>query len=117
MKKTFFILISAGILFSVNAKAQSTTSPAGVGTIIPDLGGEWSVSIVVTDSKSNPVSGAKVVLPCSGEPNEYTNAKGTASFTGSGTCPCNESLVTVSTTQSKVQQDVTCGTNDVSLPQ
>jgi len=119
MKKTFFLLFSAGILFSVNAKAQSVASPAslGGGTIIPDLGGEWSVVIVVSDSKGNPVSGAKVTLPCSGESYELTDSKGNADFSGSGTCPCNESLVNVSTSKSNVNQDVTCGTNDVSLPQ
>jgi hypothetical protein len=120
MKKTFFLLFSAGILFSINAKAQSVASPSGVGGgsgIIPDLGGEWSVVIVVSDSKGNPVSGAKVTLPCSGESYELTNAEGNADFSGSGTCPCTESLVNVNTSKSNVNQDVSCGTNDVTLPQ
>jgi hypothetical protein len=119
MKKTFFLLFSAGILFSVNAKAQSAVSPAGagIGSFTPDLGGEWSVSILVNDSKGNPVSGAKVTAPCTGEAYELTDGKGTVDFMGSGSCPCNVSLANVSTSKSNVNQSVSCGTNTVTLPQ
>ena len=120
MKKTFFLLFSAGILFSINAKAQSVASPSGLesgSTIMPALGGEWSVVIVVSDSKGSPVSGAKVTLPCSGQPYELTDAKGTVDFTGAGSCPCTDAPVNVSTSKSNVNQYVYCGTNNVSLPQ
>lgn len=121
MKKSFFLLFSAAILFSFSAKSQSLSAPAGGSTdnslIVPLLGGEWSVSIVVSDSKSNPVSGAKVTLPCSGQPYEFTDAKGTAVFTGAGSCPCTDQPVNVSTSKSNVNQYVYCGTNSVTLPQ
>jgi hypothetical protein len=122
MKKSFFLLFGAAILFSFNAKSQSIASPMGGGAvdnsmITPMLGGEWTVSIVVTDSKSNPVAGAKVTLPCSGQSYEFTDAKGTAVFVGAGSCPCTNSPVNVSTSKSNVNQYVYCGTNSVVLPQ
>jgi hypothetical protein len=122
MKKTFFLLFSASILFSFTTKAQSLSSPASGGVetnsmITPMLGGEWGVSIVVTDLKGNPVSGAKVNLPCSGAPYEFTDAKGTALFQGAGSCPCTSSAANVSTSKSNVNQYVSCGTNNVTLPQ
>jgi hypothetical protein len=121
MKKIFFLLFSAGILFSVSAKAQSLSAPAGGGTdnfiAIPMGGTEWTVSIVVSDSKGSPVLGAKVTLPCSGESFELTDAKGTAVFVGFGSCPCTDSPVNVTTSRSNVNQYVYCGINNVTLPQ
>jgi hypothetical protein len=122
MKKSFFLLFSAAILFSFNAKAQSLSSPTGAGavenfSISPMLGGEYNVTLVVTDSKSNPVAGAKVTLPCSGQPFEFTDAKGTVVFAGAGSCPCTNSPANISTTKSNVYQNVYCGTNYVTLPQ
>ncbi len=118
MKKSFFLLFSAGILFSFNAKSQSVATPVGdfSSTIMP-AGGEWGVAIVVTDSKGLPVSGAKVTLPCSGEPYQLTDAKGDANFIGAGSCPCTDQPVNVSTSKSNVNQYVYCGTNNVTLPQ
>lgn len=121
MKKSFFLLFGAAILFSASAKSQSLSSPASESTesisFSPMGGTIWSVTVVVTDSKSNPVSGAKVTLPCSGEPYELTDAKGTAVFTGSGSCPCTDAPVNVTTTLSNVNQYIYCGTNNVTLPQ
>ena len=121
MKKTFFLLFSAGILFSVSAKAQTAISPSS-GTdansfMTPMLGGEWGVTILVQDSKGLAVSGAKVTLPCSGEPYEFTDAKGSAVFSGAGSCPCTDSPANVSTSKSNVNHYVYCGTNNVTLPQ
>ena len=121
MKKSFFLLFSAAILFSFNAKAQSAATPStlgtGAGTITPALGGEWGVLIVVSDSKGNPVSGAKVTLPCSGQTFEFTDSKGTVDFIGAGSCPCTSSNANISTSKSTVNQAVSCGTNYVTLPQ
>jgi hypothetical protein len=119
MKKTFFLLFSAGILFSVSAKAQSVATPTGdnSNSIMMPMAGEWGLTIVVVDSKGSPVSGAKVTLPCSGEPYELTDAKGNADFSGAGVCPCTSSTVNVTTTKSNVNQTVSCGTNNVPLPQ
>ena len=110
MKKTFFLLFCAGILFSIDGKAQASATPMNGGNIdnsmmTPMLGSEWSVMIVVSDSKSNPVSGAKVTLPCSGQPYEMTDTKGTALFSGAGSCPCSEATVNVTTPKSNVNQD------------
>lgn len=121
MKKSFFFLFGAAILFSASAKSQSLSSPSGGAVensfMSPMLGTDFTVSIVVSDSKANPVAGAKVTLPCSGLPYEFTDAKGTAIFSGSGSCPCTDAPVNVSTTKSNVNQYVYCGTNNVSLPQ
>ena len=120
MKKLFFLLFSASILCSYNAKAQSAATPAGTSsnfTITPAMGGEWNVIIVVTDAKGSPVSGAKVNLPCSGQTFEFTDSKGTVDFIGSGSCPCTSSNANVQTSRSNVNQAVSCGTNYVSLPQ
>jgi hypothetical protein len=119
MKKTFFLLFSAGILFSTTSKAQSVAGQSSDNSfgIIPMGESEWTVQIVVSDSKGNPVSGAKVSLPCSGEAAEVTDAKGNADFSGAGTCPCATGTVNVTTTKSNVNQGVGCGLNDVTLPQ
>ena len=118
MKKSFFLLFSAAILFGFNAKAQSAnTSSSASGTISPALGGEWSVIIVVSDSRSKPVSGAKVTLPCSGQSFQVTDATGKVDFVGAGSCPCTSSNANIQTTKSNVNRAVSCGTNNVTLPQ
>jgi hypothetical protein len=94
-----------------------TTSSDGSLIAKPMAGGEWSVIIVVSDSKSSPIVNALVSAPCTGLANQYTNNTGTAEFDGTGVCPCANANVSVTVTGTLKNTKIpTCGTYPVTFP-
>ena len=122
MKKSLLIVFCAAILLclSFGANAQtlgvSSSSAQTDGFVVRPLGGEWGVSILVTDIYSRPIPGALVNAPCTGQGSQYTNSTGHATFAGSGSCPCTQSPVTVTTGACNKQVKVSCGTTLVMCP-
>lgn len=122
MKKTLLFVFCASILLCASSAhaqtaqtSQTTTLDASGMMVQPMAGTEYVVGIVVTDVKGNPKQGAYVTAPCAGSP-KYTDAHGTASWSGIGACPCNSSPATVTTTGCELSPKVSCGTNNVVCP-
>lgn len=124
MKKTLLLVFCAAILLCASsAKAQtldvssSSFQTDGNSLVHPMLGGEWTVTILVTDIYSRPIQGALVSAPCTGLASQYTDAHGNAIFAGIGSCPCAVASVHVTTTScDKTVKIATCGTTMVTCP-
>ena len=133
MKKTLLLVFSAAILFCANsAKAQTagvssssavttdvTTTTTGItdgaGTIRP-LGGEWTVTVIVSDINGHGILGALVAASCTGLGSQYTNSTGTATWSGTGGCPCTAANAHITTTGCDKTVKVSCGTTLVTCP-
>ena len=120
MKKTLLLVFCAAILFCANtAKAQTANTLSNTqtlnasGMVSPmSAGGEWTVTIIVTDIKSNPIQGALIAAPCAGG-SAYTNASGAVNWSGTGTCPCSNVNIHVTTTNCDKYVKIVCGTTNV----
>lgn len=88
-----------------------TTGHVKTQTNTPDtLGGSgWSETFIIRDSKGEPISGALVSAPCTGQPARTSSSTGVVTFTGTAPCTCNASQATVTTNKGCNQKiNITC---------
>ncbi len=121
MKKTLQFLFALSIMLeggSAFAGTNETTSSSdknapATPVVSPMIKGQVVVAITVLDVSNDPIQGAEVAAPCTGQPPAYTNASGVATFTVS-TCNCNDKPAHITTPQGcAVNINLVCGTGNI----
>lgn len=111
MKKTMQFLFAMSIILEGNNSFAGTNKTAPVAdkpTLTPPVAspirGQQAVIITVLDAADyEPVSGAVIAAPCTGERARTTNWTGTAVFQIRSGCHCNGASATVTTPKGDVE--------------
>ena len=120
MKKTIQFLFAMSILMegqnSFAGVNEITTNPdkpiANMSLTSPSRTIQYLI-VTVMDEKDQPVSGATVAAPCTGDNPMLTNENGIVEFPITGNCNCNgaQAAITTSTCNTKITLSCT-GSND-----
>ena len=121
MKKTLQFLLVLSIMLegassfagTPGSAASTDKTPEPTPTVNPIIKGQQIIGITVVDASNDPIPGAEVTAPCTGQPPAYTNAAGYASFTVSN-CNCGDKPAHISTVQGcSVNISLVCGTGNM----
>jgi hypothetical protein len=120
MKKTIQFLFAMSILM----EGQNSFAGTNEITLTPDrpsintqlaspARGIQYLIVTVMDDKEQPIAGATVSAPCTGQSAMQTNKLGIAQFTLSGSCNCNGSQADITTSSCETRITLSCsGSND-----
>jgi|GEM_PF-2436512 len=120
MKKTIQFLFAMSILMEghnsfagTNELTTNADKPiANMPLVSPTRGIQYLI-VTVLDDKEQPISGATVAAPCTGQSPMLTNKLGIAQFTLTGSCNCNGAEADITTSSCDTHITLSCsGPND-----
>ena len=117
MKKTFQFLFAMSILLEGHSSFAGTTESVEKTLpsvpLISSTKGPQVLIITVLDDKEQPIAGATVSAPCTGQNPMQTNKLGIAQFTLTGACNCNGAQADITTSSCETRITLSCsGNND-----
>jgi hypothetical protein len=117
MKKTIQFLFAMSILLEGHSSfagiPESADKTLPTMPLLSPVRGPQVLIITVLDDKEQPIAGATVSAPCTGQSAMLTNKLGVAQFTLTGSCNCNGAEADITTSSCDTRITLSCtGDND-----
>ena len=120
MKKTIQFLFAMSLLMEgqnsfagTNEVITNPDKPISKMELVSPTRGQLYLIVTVLDDKEQPIAGATVSAPCTGQSAMQTNKLGIAQFTLTGACNCNGAQADITTSSCETRITLSCsGNND-----